>query len=192
MKNIFEIMKEYGLEIPEEKKKDFEKTLLENYKTVSDYNTQAEKLNAAEKKVTTLTEGLDKFEGVNVDELNTTITTLRRDLANKDKELADKLAERDFNDMLKENIATAKGRNTKAIMALLDVDALKASKNQKDDIAAALKQLAEAEDSKMLFGTEEPKQKGYTNPIGRVIQPVVAPNYLDEQYKNNPYYHPNN
>lgn len=42
MKNIFEIMKEYGLEIPEEKKKDFEKTLLENYKTVSDYNTQAE------------------------------------------------------------------------------------------------------------------------------------------------------
>ena len=44
MKNIFEIMKEYGLEVPEDKKKDFEKTVLENYKTVSDYDTQAEKL----------------------------------------------------------------------------------------------------------------------------------------------------
>lgn len=28
MKNIFEIMKEYGLEVPEDKKKDFEKTVL--------------------------------------------------------------------------------------------------------------------------------------------------------------------
>lgn len=190
MKNIFEIMKEYGMEVPEDKKKDFEKTLLENYKTVSDYNTQAEKLKTAEEKVTTLTESLDQFKGVNVDELNTTITTLKQNIADKDKELTDKLAERDFNDMLKENIATAKGRNVKAIMALLDVDTLKASKNQKDDIAAALKKLAEAEDSKMLFGTEEPKQTGYMNPIGRVFQPAAAPDYLDEQYKNNPYYHP--
>ena len=41
-------------------------------------------------------------------------------------------------------------------MALLDMDTLKASKNQKDDIAAALKGLSEAEDSKMLFGETEP------------------------------------
>ncbi len=33
----------------------------------------------------------------------------------------------------------------------LDVDTLKASKNQKEDIAAAIKGLSEAEDSKMLF-----------------------------------------
>lgn len=190
MKNIFEIMKEFSMEVQEDKKKDFEKMLLENYKTVSDYNTQAEKLKAAEEKVTTLTEGLDKFKGVNVDELNTTITTLKKNLADKDQELVDKLAERDFNDMLKENIATAKGRNAKAIMALLDLDTLKASKNQKDDVAEALKKLAEAEDSKMLFGTEEPKPKNYMNPIGRVLQPAAAPDYLDEQYKNNPYYHP--
>lgn len=42
MKNIFEIMKEYGLEVAEDKKKDFEKLVLDNYKTVSDYETQAE------------------------------------------------------------------------------------------------------------------------------------------------------
>lgn len=56
MKNIFEIMKEYGLEVPEEKKKDFEKTVLDNYKTVSDYEIQSEKLKTTEGKVTTLTE----------------------------------------------------------------------------------------------------------------------------------------
>ena len=108
MKNIFEIMKEFGLEIPEDKRKDFEKAVLDNYKTISDYDVQAEKLRTAEGKVTTLTESLDKFKDVNVDELNNTITTLKTDLANKDKELTDKLAERDFMDVLKdipENIA---------------------------------------------------------------------------------------
>lgn len=172
MKNIFEIMKEYGLEVPEEKKKDFETAVLENYKTVSDYEVQSEKLKTAEGKVTTLTESLDKFKDVDVDELNNTITTLRTDLANKDKELTDKLAERDFNDLLREAIASANGKNAKAITALLDVEALRASKNQKEDVAAAIKTLTEAEDSKMLFGTTEPEEDvlGKGNPIGAVTK----------------------
>ena len=170
MKNIFEIMKEYGLEAPEEKKKDFEKTVLDNYKTVSDYEIQSEKLKTTEGKVTTLTESLDKFKDVNVDELNSTIATLKTDLANKDQELKDKIADRDFNDLLKDSITSAKGRNAKAITALLDLETLKASKNQKEDITAALKTLAEAEDSKMLFGEPEPYVLGKGDPIGSVIK----------------------
>ena len=160
MKNIFEIMKEYGLEVPEDKKKDFEKAVLENYKTVSDYDVQAEKLKTAEGKVTTLTESLDKFKDVDVDGLNSTIASLKADLETKDKELTDKIAERDFNDLVKESIAAVKGKNVKAITALLDIETLKESKNQKEDIAAALKALTEAEDSKMLFGESEPTQLG--------------------------------
>ena len=148
MKNIFEIMKEYELEVPEDKKKDFEKAVLENYKTVSDYETQAEKLKTAEGKVETLTESLEKFKDVNVDELNSTINTLKTDLANKDQELKDKLADRDFNDLLKDSISAAKGRNATAITACLDVDTLKASKNQNEDIAAALNALSERANSK--------------------------------------------
>lgn len=170
MKNIFEIMKEYGLEVEEDKKKDFEKAVLENYKTVSDYETQSEKLKTAEGKVTTLTESLDKFKDVDVEELNNTIATLKTDLANKDQELKDKIADRDFNDLLKDSIASVKGRNAKAITALLDLDELKASKNQKEDIAAALKTLSEAEDSRMLFGEPEPNVLGKGNPIGTVTK----------------------
>ena len=170
MKNIFEIMKEYGLEVPEDKKKEFEKAVLDNYKTVSDYETQVEKLKTAEGKVTTLTESLDKFKDVNVEELNSTITTLKTDLANKDHELKEKIADRDFNELLKDSIASAKGRNVKAITALLDVDTLKTSKNQKEDVAAALKVLSEAEDSKMLFGEPEPTPAGGGNPIGTVTK----------------------
>ena len=47
MKNIFEIMKEYGLEVAEDKKNDFEKSVLENDKIVTDYDNQTKKLDAA-------------------------------------------------------------------------------------------------------------------------------------------------
>ena len=50
----------------------------------------------------------------------------------------------------------------------MDIETLKASKNQKVDIDTALKALAEAEDSKMLFGETEPKVVGTGNPIGVV------------------------
>lgn len=171
MKNIFEIMKEYGLEVPEDKKKEFEKSMLDNYKTISDYEIQSEKLKTAEGKVTTLTESLEKFKDVDVEKLKGEILTLKTDLENKDKELSDKLADRDFDDLLKDCISSAKGRNAKAITALLDINALKTSKNQKDDIAAALKELAEAEDSKMLFGEPEPNPVKQRNLIGQVRKP---------------------
>lgn len=159
MKNIFELMKEFGLEVPEDKKKDFEKAVLENYKTIKDYEAQKEKLDTAEQKasasettINSLKEDLKKFEGVDVTGLQQKITDLETDLQTKETEFQQKLADRDFDNLLTESIHGAKGKNAKAIRALLDVDALKTSKNQKDDVAAAIKALTEAEDSKMLFG----------------------------------------
>lgn len=177
MKNIFELMKEYGLELPENKKKDFEKALLENYKTVKDYDSQKEKLEAAEAKVTAheatitgLKEDLKKFDGVDVTGLQQKITDLETDLKNKDTEYAQKIADRDFDDLVAEQIRSAGGRNAKAIRALLDIDVLKASKNQKDDVNAAVKALTEAEDSKMLFGADDG-----TSQVGNIIGTVRKP-----------------
>lgn len=117
-----------------------------------------------------LKEDLKKFDGVDVTALNEKISQLEKDVQAKDTEYAQQLADRDFQDLLKESIATAKGVNAKAITALLDVDGLKASKNQKEDITAALKTLAEAEDSKMLFGNSEPEEIGKGNPIGSITK----------------------
>lgn len=127
-----------------------------------------EKIEAQKGTISGLKEDLKKFDGVDVTELNGKIEQLEKDIQNKDTEYAKQLADRDFQDMLKEAIATAKGKNAKAITALLDVDTLKASKNQKEDVAAALKGLAEAEDSKMLFGEPEPEVIGKGDPIGTV------------------------
>ena len=46
-----------------------------------------------------------------------------------------------FDGILKDAITAAKGKSDKAIRALLDVDTLKASKNQANDIKAALEAL---------------------------------------------------
>lgn len=176
MKNIFDIMKEYGMEVPEEKHKDFEKAVLENYKTVTDYDNQTEKLNKANETIKAndaamndLKKELEGFKDVDVTALNQRITDLETEKASIKKEYENKIADRDFNDILKDSIAAVKGRNAKAIMALLDTDVLKASKNQKEDIAEALKALSEAEDSKMLFGEPE-TPAGSGNPIGTVTR----------------------
>ncbi len=44
MTNIHEILKNYGVEIPEDKKAEFDKTVIENYKTVAEVNNIREKL----------------------------------------------------------------------------------------------------------------------------------------------------
>ena len=155
MKNIFEIMKDYGLEVPEDKKKDFGKAVLENYKTVADYDKQTDKVANLTDQLNTAKEAVKKFEGVDPEALKNEIATLNQKLTDKEAEYQNQIADRDFQDMLKEAIVTAKGKNAKAITALLDVDTLKASKNQREDIADALKVLAGAEDSKMLFGESE-------------------------------------
>ena len=195
MKNIFEIMKEYGLEVPEDKKKDFEKAVLENYKTQTDYDNQTKKLDAANETIKAndtamkdLQTRLDGFKDVDVTGLNKRISDLEEEKKNIQKDYDSKIADRDFSDLVKESIAAAKGKNPRAIMALLDVNALKASKNQKEDIAVALKTLTEAEDSKMLFGEPEPNPVGTGNLIGQVHKPTgqstdTLKDALKEKYK---------
>jgi len=175
MKNILEIMKEYGFEVPEDKKKDFEKSVLDNYKTVTDYENQTEKLNKANDTIKAndtamkdLQTKIDEFKDVDVTALNERIKELETEKGTIESDYQAKLADRDFNDILKESISAANGRNAKAISALLDVDTLKASKNQKEDITAAIKELTEAEDSKMLFGEPEANPIGTGNPIGSI------------------------
>jgi len=64
------------------------------------------------------------------------------------------IAQMTFEKALGEGIAKAKGRNAKAITALLDLDALKESENQTDAIEAALEELKR--DSRYLFEGDVP------------------------------------
>lgn len=111
----------------------------------------------------TATAELGKFKDVKPEELQATIQKLQADLKAKDDEYAAKEADRLFRDSVKEAITAAGGRNEKAVMALLDIDSLKNSKNQKDDIKSALEALKK--DNDYLFSSEEPI-KNPTGPTG--------------------------
>ncbi|MCM1190765.1 MAG: phage scaffolding protein [bacterium] len=115
-----------------------------------------------------LKKGLDEFKDADVSGMKLKIAELEDSIKEKDAAHQKEIKDRNFNDSLKEAISAARGKNARAITALLDVDALKASKNQKEDIAAALKALAEAEDSKMLFGEAEADVIGEGSFPGRV------------------------
>lgn len=103
---------------------------------------------------------LKQFEGVDVKELQGKITELTGNIETMQTKHQQELADRDFIDSLKSDIAAMGGRSDKAIMAMLDIDTLKASKNQKADIKAALE--ACQKDNAYLFGAGEP----INNPVG--------------------------
>lgn len=170
MKNIETIIAEAGVELTDEQKQKINDGVKENYKTVADYQKQKEKIDSLEKTVETAQETIKKFEGANPEELKKKVEELTKTIESNKADYEAKIADRDFTDMVDKAITSANGKNNKAIKALLDIEGLKSSKNQQKEIEAALKELAEAEDSKMLFGEPEPQNLGKGNPIGTVTK----------------------
>lgn len=160
MKNVYEILKEFGLEIPEDKKADFDKAWKENYRTKAEFDNAVTKRDEYKTSLDTVTEQLKAFDGVDVNDLKGQITKLQGDLQAKDDEYKAKEADRAFRDTLNEAIKNAGGRNPKAVSALLDLEALKASKDQSADIKKAID--AAKESDGYLFGEDEP----FLNPVG--------------------------
>ncbi len=103
---------------------------------------------------------LDKLKELKPEELQATIDKLKEDLVKQEKQYADKEAERLFQDTLADAIKTAGGRNVKSVMALLNMEELKESKNQSEDIKKALDTIKESD--AYLFGANEP----FSNPVG--------------------------
>ena len=138
MKNIHTILSELGIAVPEDKTADLNKAVAENYKTIEEHNNKVSRL--AEKLKPT-EESLKGFEGIDPKDLQQKLEEANR----KVKEIEDKhrkeAEEREFNSVLDAAIADSKGKNSKAIKALLDMDKLRSSRNQEKDIKADLESL---------------------------------------------------
>lgn len=125
----------------------------------------------------TAMDGLKAFEGVDVKDLQGQIQKLQGDLTAKGKEYQDKLADMAFNGTLKDAIAAAKGKNVGAIIGALGAErvaALKESKDQTRDIAAALEGLKK--DSGYLFESE-PAPPPFAAGAGSAPPPAGAFNF---------------
>ena len=142
MKNIIDICKDFGLEIPADKHAEFNKAVAENYKTVAEHEKKVNRLTddlAAEKKrADTAVETLKGFEGKDFDAITRDRDKWKKDYEDTVAAHQKEQEDREFNSVLEAAITDAKGKNAKAIMALMDLDKLRGSKNQEKDIKAAL------------------------------------------------------
>lgn len=145
---------------------------------IAAYAKEIDPLNAAsanyQKQLKEAQDALKAMEGIDVKELQGKIAKLTADLADKEKENAQIKADYAFDALVKEAIQKANGRSEKAIRAFLDVDTLKASKNQEADIAAALE--AVKKENGFLFVTQKPATRivGGTSGINNDAQSAKA------------------
>lgn len=103
-------------------------------KPFADYETVKSQLDEANR-------AIEGFRAMDIDGVKKAAEEWKQKAEQAERDAAEKIAEMEFNGLLSSAIAGARGRNAKAISALLDVDTLKASKNQEADIKAALEAL---------------------------------------------------
>lgn len=146
MKNIHTILSDLGITVPEDKVADLNKEVAANYKTIAEHGKVADKLKAAE-------DALKGFDGIDPKDLQSKLDEANQKLKDMEEKHRTEAAEREFTEELTAAIKAAKGKNPKAITALLDTEALKASKNREKDIKAALE--AVKGESDYLFDSDD-------------------------------------
>lgn len=100
MKNIIDICKAMGVEIPEGKEKDFEKSVLENYKAIADYDKLATKASKLEDDLKSANETLEKFKDIDPDKIADEIADYKKKLDDAEKKYKEDLESRDYNDAI--------------------------------------------------------------------------------------------
>ncbi len=167
MKNIHTILSELSITIPEDKKTEFDKAVAENYKTSAEHekkvNRLTEDLNAEKEARKTAEDTLKGFEGKDFDAITRERDEWKRKHEEQEAAHKKEKEDREFNEILSSAISDAKGKNAKAITALLDLEKLRGSRNQQADIKAALDSLRT--DSGYLFDDNGGKAQ-FTDPKG--------------------------
>lgn len=127
-----------------------------------DVKREKDRADTYKSQLDTANETLKGFEGVDVAELKTKIATLTSDMATQAENHRKQLAERDFNDLVSKYAGEYKARDVKAVMPFLDVEKLRQSKNQNEDIKAAFE--AVKKDNSYLFEDDDiPRVVSYTS-----------------------------
>lgn len=170
MKNIQTILSEIGITISEDKKNDFETAFNENYKTVAEVERIRTARDDYKSQLETAQSSLKEFEGVDVKDLQGKIKDLNEQMSKQAEAHQQKIADMEFNNVLDGAITKSGAKNATAIKALLDLETLKASKNQAEDIEKALNTVKSEND--YMFASEEP----FNNPVRPTNPPPAGDN----------------
>ena len=108
MKNIIEICKDFGIEIPAEKHADFLKAVAGEYKTNAEHSKVVDKLATATKRAETAEEALKGFEGIDPANVKKQLEEANRKVKEAQEAAEKQISERDFNDALKGELDAVK------------------------------------------------------------------------------------
>lgn len=151
MKNIYEILKNFGITVPEDKKKEFDNLMLENYKTIKEVNNIQGKLENAEKERDTYKTKYDediqqrdadikdlqtklKNAGTDADKLKTLeadLATLQTNYDTAKTEYEKQLAQQAYEFAVKEKVSSLKFSSNSAKKAFI-ADAMNEGMKLKD------------------------------------------------------------
>lgn len=137
---------------------------------VSQVKTELEQTKAQLQEANTTIDGFKDY-----DQVKSQVEEYKSKYEQSKTEYEEKIADMQFNQILETEITAAGGRNAKAVKAMLDVEALKKSKDQSADIKAAIE--ACQKDNDYLFGATEP----INNPVLPTNGPALS--VTKEQFK---------
>lgn len=129
-------------------------------KPFADYDSIKEQLAAANKQI-------EDFKGLDIDGVKKAAEEWKAKAEQAQKDAAQRIADMEFDGVLKDAITAAKGRNSGAIIGAIGkekMDALRQSKNQAEDIKAALDALQK--ENAYLFGDDSPAPPPYAPGAG--------------------------
>lgn len=173
------VMAQYG--------KDVSKLQKENEKLTADRDKEKERADTAE-------ETLKKFDGVDVETMQAELATWQQKAKDIEKDYADKLSQRDFEDALKEEISGYKFTSEaakEAIMARIRNAGLKVSDGKILGLSDLLAQMKEKDASAFVDEKQEQLEAGrakpFTGPLKGAAQPTTSEKFkamsLDERMK---------
>jgi len=109
----------------------------------ADFDAKNTELKTVKGQLGEANKAIEEFKNMDIDGVRKAADDWKAKAEKAERDAAQRISDMEFDGVLKDAINAAKGRNAKAITALLDVSALKQSKNQAEDIKTALANIRE-------------------------------------------------
>ena len=120
MKNIITCLTELGIEVPEDKQEALNKAVLENYKTIAEFDKLRERADKEKARADGANETLKKFEGLDPENVSKEIEQWKQKALEAEKEYNAKAEERDYADALEKELGHYKFSSKLARAAILE------------------------------------------------------------------------
>ena len=170
MKNIMEICKEFGIEIPADKSAEFSKAVADNYLTKAEHEKKLGRVEADrdnwKSKAETAEEALKGFEGVDLKTMQENLETYKKKAEDAEKDYSEKIAARDFEDALKNEMQGYQFSSEaakKAVMAEIRNAGLKVREGKILGLSDLVESIKKTDASAFVDSSNPPAR--FTNPL---------------------------